>query len=72
MDVTVSSEAGEFLIDEKAKYDGLVNQAIGYPSFELTRLDGSGRRSYGWYLNSGQLTNVYLFISPFLVEGNKP
>ena len=72
VDVTVSGEAGEFLVDEKVKYDGLVNQAIGYPSFELTRLDGSGRRSAGWYLNNGQLTNAYIFISPFLVEGDRP
>ena len=60
------------MIDGKAKYDGLVNQAIGYPSVELTRLDGSGRRSAGWYLNNGQLTNAYLFVSPFLVEGDRP
>lgn len=49
VDVTVSSEAGEFVIDEKVKYYGTVNRAIGCPSFEITRLDRAGRRGIGWY-----------------------
>ena len=71
MDVTVSCEAGEFVIDEKVKYYGTVNRAIGCPSFELTRLDRAGRRGIGWYASEKQLTNTYLFISPFVVNGGQ-
>ena len=69
VDVTVANEAGEFVIDEKVKYYGTVNRAIGCPSFELTRLDRAGRRGIGWYASEKQLTNTYLFISPFVVNG---
>ena len=71
MDVTVSSEAGEFLIDEKVKYYGTVNRAIGCPSFEITRLDRIGNRGIGWYASEKQLTNTYLFISPFVADGGQ-
>lgn len=69
VDVTVANEAGEFVIDEKVKYYGTVNRAIGCPSFEITRLDRAGRRGIGWYASEKQLTNTYLFISPFVVNG---
>lgn len=68
VDVTVSSETGEFVIDEKVKYYGTVNRAIGCPSFEITRLDRAGRRGIGWYASDKQMTNTYLFISPFVVN----
>lgn len=67
--MTVANEAGEFVIDEKVKYYGTVNRAIGCPSFELTRLDRAGRRGIGWYASERQLTNTYLFISPFVADG---
>ena len=69
VDVTVANEAGQFVIDEKVKYYGTVNRAIGCPSFEITRLDRAGRRGIGWYASEKQLTNTYLFISPFVVNG---
>ena len=71
VDVTVANEAGEFVIDEKVKYYGTVNRAIGCPSFEITRLDRAGRRGIGWYASERQLTNTYLFISPFVVNGGQ-
>ena len=68
VDVTVANEAGQFVIDEKVKYYGTVNRAIGCPSFEITRLDRAGRRGIGWYASDKQMTNTYLFISPFVVN----
>ena len=59
------------MIDEKVKYYGTVNRAIGCPSFEITRLDRIGRRGIGWYASEKQLTNTYLFISPFVVNGGQ-
>ena len=70
VDVTVWSEHGTFVIDEKVKYYGSTNKPIGCPSFELTRKDRAGRRGIGWYASEKQLTNTYLFITPFLAEGD--
>ena len=72
VDVTIWSQHGTFLIDEKVKYYGTINKAIDCPSFELTRIDRAGNRSIGWYASGKQLTNTYLFISPFLAEGDQP
>ena len=72
VDVTIWSQHRTFVIDEKVKYYGTINKAIGCPSFEITRLDRAGRRGLGWYASEKQLTNTYLFISPFLVEGDQP
>ena len=72
VDVTLSSEHGTFVIDEKVKYYGTINKAIDCPSFELTRRDRAGRRGIGWYASEKQLTNTYLFITPFLAEGDQP
>ena len=72
VDVTLSSEHGTFVIDEKVKYYGTINKAIDCPSFEITRRDRAGNRGIGWYASEKQLTNTYLFISPFLVEGDQP
>ena len=72
VDVTVWSEHGTFVIDEKVKYYQSINKPIGCPSFELTRRDRAGNRSVGWYASEKQLTNTYLFITPFLAEGDQP
>ena len=72
VDVTVWSEHGTFVIDEKVKYYGSTNKPISCPSFELTRRDRAGRRGVGWYASEKQLTNTYLFITPFLAEGDQP
>ena len=72
VDVTVWSEHGRFVIDEKVKYYGSTNKPITCPSFEVTRRDRAGNRGIGWYASGKQLTNVYAFISPFLVEGDQP
>ena len=58
------------MIDEKVKYYGTINKPIACPSFELTRRDRAGRRDIGWYASEKQLTNTYLFITPFLAEGD--
>ena len=68
--MTVWSEHGTFVVDEKVKYYGSINKAIGCPSFELTRRDRAGNRGIGWYASEKQLTNTYLFITPFLAEGD--
>ena len=72
VDVTLESEHGTFVIDEKVKYYGSTNKPISCPSFELTRRDRAGRRGIGWYASEKQLTNTYLFITPFLAEGDQP
>ena len=72
VDVTIWSQHGTFVIDEKVKYYGTINKAIDCPSFEITRRDRAGNRSIGWYASGKQLTNTYLFISPFLAEGDQP
>ena len=72
VDVTIFSQHGTFVIDEKVKYYGTINKAIDCPSFEITRRDRAGNRSIGWYASGKQLTNTYLFISPFLAEGDQP
>ena len=72
VDVTVWSEHGTFVIDEKVKYYGSINKPISCPSFELTRRDRAGNRGIGWYASEKQLTNTYLFITPFLAEGDQP
>ena len=72
VDVTIWSQHGTFVIDEKVKYYGTINKAIGCPSFEITRLDRAGRRGLGWYASEKQLTNTYLFITPYLAEGDQP
>ena len=72
VDVTIWSEHGTFIIDEKVKYYGTINKPIGCPSFELTRRDRAGNRGIGWYASEKQLTNTYLFITPFLAEGDQP
>ena len=72
VDVTVWSEHGTFVIDEKVKYYGTINKPIGCPSFELTRRDRAGNRGIGWYASEKQLTNTYLLITPFLAEGDQP
>ena len=72
VDVTVWSEHGTFVVDEKVKYYGSINKPIGCPSFELTRRDRAGNRGIGWYASEKQLTNTYLFITPFLAEGDQP
>ena len=70
VDVTIWSEHGTFVIDEKVKYYGTINKPIACPSFELTRRDRAGNRGIGWYASEKQLTNTYLFITPFLAEGD--
>lgn len=73
VDVSISSNTGVLIVDEKAKYGGgAINNALGCPSFEITRRDRAGNRGIGWYSSDKQLTNVYIFISPFLAEGDKP
>ena len=72
VDVTIWSQHGTFVIDEEVKYYGTINKAIDCPSFEITRRDRAGNRSIGWYASGKQLTNTYLFISPFLAEGDQP
>ena len=72
VDVTLQSEYGTFVIDEKVKYYGTINKPISCPSFELTRRDRAGNRGIGWYACGKQLTNTYLFITPFIAEGDSP
>ena len=72
VDVTIWSQHSTFVIDEKVKYYGTINKAIDCPSFEITRRDRAGNRGIGWYASEKQLTNTYLFITPFLVEGDQP
>ena len=72
VDVTIQSQHGTIVIDEKVKYYGTINKAIDCPSFEITRRDRAGNRGIGWYASEKQLTNTYLFISPFLFEGDQP
>ena len=72
VDVTVWSQHGTFVIDEKVKYYQSTNKPIACPSFELTRKDRAGNRGIGWYASEKQLTNTYLFITPFLAEGDQP
>ena len=72
VDVTVWSQHGTFVVDEKVKYYGTINKPISCPSFEVTRRDRAGNRGIGWYASEKQLTNTYLFITPFLAEGDQP
>lgn len=56
---------GSTKVDEKLKIRGLLNSVIEFPSFEVMRIDRSGNYSEGWFIDSGNETEYYAFLSVF-------
>lgn len=49
--------------DEKVKYRNVLNQAIQYPSFEITTKNRLGEYIDGWFVKDGQINDRYMLIS---------